>query len=417
MGEVLWCEDPLYEDTDASLGIPIISTASLDSAIAGAAQGEESVAERLQKHAQGSSGTNQPDMCRLEPKAFVEQVIKGGLAVDNGDWVQPLFRRKDGRWQLHQLEVLYRVRDAFGVPFPAFVNFVKAASDQSPNPDPELRQAFRKHALASLQRVDARLSNLAPTQRAAMVKLGLLTNLNFTAKQLDAALSISLENAQLLGLEETEYDAPPEDLSNVRYEVWQRLGGLALDDVKPTLADIAAFADAPLDYEPPCVPSTGTPYKPLPSAYNHDVAFARGFIADFKRARQDKPDAKGDLKFDEEFCCYFICVGHAPFSRELMAQWRENHPVAFRALRAVGLSLMKEAMDAGMGVVFEVSFEDTDVQWLHDEFPELDGRLAKQGGRSGSTALPHSLFETELLRPALGRSASSSRAEDEDASA
>merc|ERR1719277_2742792 len=87
---------------------------------------EDFVADCLQHHALNSA-KNSPDLCALEPKAFVKQVIEGGRAVDDGDWVQPLLRQKDGAWQLYKFEVLYRLSDARGVPFPAFVNFVHAA--------------------------------------------------------------------------------------------------------------------------------------------------------------------------------------------------------------------------------------------------------------------------------------------------
>jgi len=230
-----------------------------------------------------------------------------------------------------------------------------------------------------------------------MAKAGIVHNLNFTAKQLEGALTVPLENSRLLSLEETEYDAAPDNISTVRHEVWQRMAGLSIDDVKATLGDIAPYADGPLDYEPPKVPSNGFPYKPLPSTYAHDFPFTRRFIADFRRAQQDNPAAKGDLKFDEEFCCYLIGVGHAPFARSTMGTWREEHPVASRALRAAGLELIREALAAGMGIVLEVSFEDRDVQWLLDELPELERCLFKQGGLSGSMALPHSLIGAELL--------------------
>jgi len=361
---------------------------------------EAVVADCLERHAQ-STIKNLPDLCRLEPEAFVEKVIKGGLAVDDGDWVQPLFSRKNGIWSLHHFEVLYRMSDAFGVPFPAFVNFVKSASDQCSHPDPKLKEDFRQYAASSLQRVDARLSQISVAGREAMEKSGIFTNLNFTAKQLDLALSVPLENGKLLAAEETEYDAPPDDLSLVRHEVWLRLGALSLDDVMPTLADVAKYADIPLDYEPPCTPARAA-YKPLPLQYNHDLTFARSFIADFRKARQDDPKAKGDLKLDEVFCCYLIGVGHAPFARTAMAKWREQNPIASAALRRAGVELIREAMAAGMGIVLEVSFDDSDVHWLVDELPELENCLMKQGGRSGSTALPHSIAVAELLSPVFG---------------
>jgi hypothetical protein len=360
--------------------------------------GEEGlVAECFKKHALSFS-KNLPDLCKLEPKEFVERVIEGNLAIDDGDWIQPIFKKRRGVWLLHKFEVLYRMNDAFGVPFPAFVNFVKTASDQSSNADPDLRQAFRNHAVASLRRVDARVSQLKAKQRAAMIELGILTNLNFTAKQMEAVLTVPLQNSKLLAVEETEYDDAPQNLSAVRHGIWQRMGALSLDDVKPTKAEVAAYADGPLNYNPPRTPS-GAPFKPLAETYNHDFAFARRFIRDFQRARQDNPSAKADLKLDEEFCCYLIGVGHAPFARQAMAQWREQYPQASEAARNAGLDLIREALVAGMGICLETSFEDDEVQWLRDRVPELDRRLYKQGGRSGAAALPHSMFESELLVP------------------
>jgi len=382
------------------MSIAVVSQASLQMGAGRTCYDEEIIAERLVRHAQGRSA-NLPDLCRLEPKTFVEKVILGNLSVDDGDWVQPMFRRTNGIWQLQSFEVLYRMSDASGVPFPAFVNFVKASTDQSSEEDADLRQAFRMHALSSLQRVDARLSQLGALQRMAMSSTGLLTHLNFTAKQLDVILSVPLENGKLLAAEETEYDMPPENLSAVRQEVWQVLGALSLDDVKPTLGEIMAFSDIPLKYKPPCTPG-GTPYKPLSEAYTHDFSFARGFIADFQQARKANATAVGNLKFDEEYCCYFIGVGHAPFSRIAMKQWRDEHPVFSQVLRKAGVELIREALAAGMGVCLEVSFEDIDVQWLLFELPELEGRLCKQGGRSGPAALPHSLLEKELLAPVVG---------------
>lgn len=362
---------------------------------------EALVSERLQEYA-ARAAANLPDLCSLEPKAFAERVINGGVAIDDGDWVQPLYRRTGGDWHLSKLEVLFRVSDAKRVPFPAFPNFVKAATDESPDPDPYLRGAFRSHAVASLRRVDARLSQLKYKQRAAMAKAGLLTTLNFTAKQLDAALSVPLENGKLLALEETEYDdAPaPESLSKLRLRLWQNLGAFSLDDVKPTLSEVEACASGRLAYSPPLTPE-GVPFKALRTRYNHDFAFARRFIADFEAARREHPTAKAELKLDEEFCCYLIGVGHAPFARDTMAAWREAQPEASDAARRAGLQLIREALDAGMGIVLEVSFEDGDVQWLYEELPELDGRLFKQGGRSGSAALPYSLLEAQLLSPVL----------------
>merc|ERR1719203_1262335 len=142
--------------------------------------------------------------------------MNGRLAIDNGDWAQPLFKRTGETWQLHKVEVLYRLSDPQKVPFPAFVNFVKAASDQSPDPDPDLRVAFLSHAVSSLQRMDTFLSCLQASHRAAMEKAGFLTSLNFTAKQLEAVLSVPLQNGKLLAVEETEYDEAPECISSIR---------------------------------------------------------------------------------------------------------------------------------------------------------------------------------------------------------
>jgi len=82
-----------------------------------------------------------------------------------------------------------------------------------------------------------------------------------------------------------------------------------------------------------------------------------------------------------------------------MAAWREQHPEASGAVRRCGLQLIREALAVGLGICLEVSFDDSDVQWLLEELPHLDGRLYKQGGISGSSALPHSLVEGELLSP------------------
>jgi len=359
---------------------------------------EARVAQQLQDYAARSS-RNERAVCELEPQAFAEQVLLGKLgraAVDGGDSAQPLFRKVGGVWRLGGLEVLYRFRSADGVPFPSFVNFVRAASDQSAEPCDRLRASFRSHAMRSLRRVDARLSLLDSEMRHAMASAGLLTTLNFTAKQLQTAVAQPLHNPELLGLEETEYDDEPAALSEVRRSAWQKFGMLALDDVHPTLAEVQAHAPAQFTYEPPRTPAGGA-FKPWPAEYRHDLAFARRFVADFACTRATCPRAKASLKLSEEFCCYLIGVGYAPFSRQCMSAWRKAHPEASAAVRAAGLELISEAIDAGIGICFEVSFDDSDVEWLLKAIPALENHMSKQGGMSGSIALPYSLVERDIL--------------------
>lgn len=66
-------------------------------------------------------------------------------------------------------------------------------------------------------------------------------------------------------------------------------------------------------------------------------------------------------------------------------------------IRRCGVALIRDALAAGMGICFEVSFDDADVQWLTALIPELDRSLVKQGGQSGSAALPHSMTAEALL--------------------
>jgi hypothetical protein len=359
------------------------------------------LAERLQDYA-SRCATNQQDLCELEPRAFAQQVISSEVAADGGSWVQPIYRKVGLDWQLSKCEVLYRLSDARGVPFPAFVNFVKAATDETPNPDPDLRGAFCAHAVTSLHRVDGWLSQLGAAKRNAMASAGLMLNFNVTAKQLESALLAPLQNRVLISLEETEYDAEPANLSEIRQKAWQTFAGLSIDDVKPTFSEVVAFTEEPVCYTPPVTP-TGKPFKPLALRYNHDIAFTRRFISEFQRAREANPSAQSDLKLDEEFCCYLIGVGHAPFSRSAMADWRQRHPGASKAVRALGVALIREALEAGMGICLEVSFDDAEVQWLVDELPHLRGRLFKQGGRSGSVAVPPTLLLDEIVVPRAGR--------------
>jgi len=363
---------------------------------------EHDVAEILRDFA-ARSPANRPELCALEPKAFAEQVINGKVAVDDGDWVQPIYRREGGGWHLSRLEVLYRVRDASKVPFPAFVNFVHSATDQAKTPDPEMRSAFEGYAISSIRRVDERLSNLDAEHRQALEQAAILTCVNVTAKQLEAVLEVPVANPQLLALEETEYDNAPGRLQELRLRAWAKFGAFFLDDIKPTLADVMSSlvvlkeGDAsPGEYTPPLTPG-GQPYKPLVDRYNHDLPFARRFIADFRHAREQTPSAQAELKLAEDFCLYLIGVGYAPFARAAMADWREANPQLSAAVRRAGVELIRDALDAGMGICLEVSFEDDDVQWLHNELPQLDGRLSKQGGRSGPAALPHSMVEKVML--------------------
>jgi len=357
---------------------------------------EAFVAQQLKDYARRGP-RNERSICDLPPEAFSEQVLLGELsrlAMDGGDSVQPLYKKVEGLWLLSALEVLYRFRSADSVPYPAFVNFVRAASDQSASPREDLRASFRSHALRSLRRVDARLSLLDHSLRSEMVASGLLTTLNFTAKQLEAAVAQPLHNPELIGLEETEYDDEPASLSELRHKAWLKFGMLSLDDVQPTL--VQAYASAPLAYSPPRTPAGG-PFKPLASGYRHDLAFARRFVEDFRRAREGNPSAKASLKFSEEFCLYLLGVGYAPFSRASMAAWREENPEASEAVRKAGVELIRAALDAGMDLCLEVSFDDAEVEWLLEEVPELEGRMSKQGGLSGPIALPYSMVEKEIL--------------------
>jgi len=356
---------------------------------------EALVSERLKRRS-AEFADNRPEICALDPQSFAKQVIEGQLAFDGGNWVQPLFKRRGGAWHLCKLEVLYRMSDATRVPFPAFVNFVAASSDQSPNPDPELRRTFCGLAIRSMQRIDELLSKLGAVHRRALAKARLLTALNVTAKQLREALRTPLTNSKLMAIEETEYDDEPHDISELRQTAWRTFGAYSLDDVKPTLSDIFGGMATPPPYEAPRTPQ-GQPFKPLATVYRHDFAFARRFIEDFKVAVAADPTAEAEIKLDEEFCCYLIGVGHAPFAREAMRRWSEDYPEASAVIRAAGVRLIQEALLAGMGICFEVSFEDSDVQWLFEALPELEGCLLKQGGLSGSMALPSSFIADDLL--------------------
>lgn len=359
---------------------------------------ESIVVERLQVFA-SQAGTNLPELCSLPPKEFAERVIKGGHAVDSGDWVQPLYRKDvSGEWQLSKLEVIYRLKDAMRVPYPAFVDFVSASSDQCTEPDPDLRAAFRDHAVASLLRVDERLSDLRPEHRTAMEDAQLFIAVNFTAKQMSDILPLTLKNPNLICIEETEYDMEPASMSETRGHVWRKVASLSLDDVKLTLPDIRPFAEEAFEFRPPLTPA-GAPYKPLVQSYIHDLAFARRFISDFKAVKRDVPTARSDLKVDEELCLYLIGIGHAPFSEKAMTVWREANPVASQAIRRAAIALLQEALAVGMDIVLEVTFQDSHIEWLLEELPALHGRLLKQGGGSGSAALPLSLAEEQLIAP------------------
>lgn len=116
--------------------------------------------------------------------------------------------REDGEWKLRGLEVLYRMSDARRVPFPAFVNFVKAASDQTSNPDGDLRNAFEAHTSASLRRVDERLTSFGERRLEGMSSAGLLTAVNVTAKQLPAIVRLPLRNPKLLAVEDPSQRVP-----------------------------------------------------------------------------------------------------------------------------------------------------------------------------------------------------------------
>lgn len=373
---------------------------------------EAEVAKRMQEYVK-TAQPNPPSISSLDPDTFVKRVLqstkyKGGVedeaekAIDDGDSAQPLFFRKNGVWHLHSAEILYRVRDPSKVPFPAFVCFVQAASDgarKSTGKDarPELRDAFKQHSTSSLHRVDACLSEMSPALRASLEQQGFRLHLNFTSRQLEAALSVPIENTRLIALEETEYDIAPDNMPDVRRRVWERFGCLSLDDVMFTISDVECFAGGPIEYGPPLTPS-GHVYKPWPMEYTHDIATAREFMADFAGVRPQIPGAKSALKFSEEFCCYLLGVGYAPFARETMKVWREAYPKASDAVRRLGAKIIREALDIGMHVCCEVSFEDSEVQWLFDEMPDLEGNLLKQGGVSGPAALPVSLIEAKWFR-------------------
>jgi len=357
---------------------------------------EREVAQKVIEYAD-QAPTNDRALCQLQPEEFQEKVINGNVAVCDGDWVQPLYAQVDGKWLLNKFEVLFRLTDAKCVPYPAFVDWVVAASDQSPKKSEQLQGKFCDFAVAVLLRVDARVGVWSAAQREAALAASLLTTLNFTTKQLEAAIAAPVKYPELLGLEETEYDNEPAGLSELRLAAWRKFASYSLDDVKPSQADVAALGSAFAD-APPLTPQ-GKPFKVLPARYNHDFSAARQFIADFRRARAEHPEAKGDFKLAEDFCCYLIGVGYAPFARASLAEWRERNPEASAGIRRLGLELIKEALDAGLHVVLEVSFEDEDVAWLHEAIPDLGGRLLKQGGLSGPRAVPHSLLGSFLPSP------------------
>mmetsp|Transcript_40093 Transcript_40093/g.115227 ORF Transcript_40093/g.115227 Transcript_40093/m.115227 type:complete len:388 (-) Transcript_40093:135-1298(-) len=354
---------------------------------------ETVVARKLEAYA-ATCNANDPSLCNLSPSDFVSRVLCGGVSVDDGDWVQPLFFQcGEGIWLLRGFEVLYRMSDARCVPYPAFVDFVYAATDQAQNMDGSLRRAFQEHTTSSLRRVDARLTTLGKQCLEDMLRAGLLTAVNATAKQLPAILEVPLRNEKLLAIEETEYDTAPADLTELRLRVWRRFGALSLDDVKPALSDFGGVR-----FSPPLTPA-GAPFKALAETTQHDLRFARRFIDDFRLARRADPKARGDIKLDEEFCCYLLGVGHAPFARESMRAWRRLHPAASERIRSSGAALISEAVAAGLGVCFEVSFADGDVRWLTSLVPSLGEHLCKQGGQSGSAALPHSMVAQALGAP------------------
>lgn len=358
---------------------------------------EATVAARLRRYAD-TAPPNDRQLCTLNPEAFARTVLRGNVSVDDGDWVQPLFQLRDGVWELRKMEVVYRITDPRGVPFPSFVDLVKAATDETENPDVKLRAAFGEHLVASIQRVDTRLSQLSDWQRAWMSEQRMVIQLNATAKQLEAALNVNVCHRHLIALEETEYDLPPPDLRLLRLRVWKAFGAFSLDDVKPTVSELEAFADNAFTYQPART-SQGADFKALPKEYTHGIHCAREFIAHFAEAKRAWPAARAELKFDEVFCCHALGVGHAPFARGVMAQWREDHPEAFKAAKRCARELIGEALAAGLGICFEVSFEDAEVQWLLQDLPALGAVLLKQGGESGPLALPLSLLGPELLPP------------------
>lgn len=364
---------------------------------------EAEVAKQMKEYVK-TAPSNPPSLASLDPVSFVKRVLigddadEGERAIDDGDSAQPIFFRMDGSWLLHSAEILYRVRDPNKVPFPAFVSFVQAASDVSKDVNQELRDAFQQHSTASLRRVDALLSEMQPALRDNLEREGFRFHLNFTSRQLEGALALPIENPKLIALEETEYDMEPEGMPEVRRRVWERFGYLSLDDVQATMADVRTFADVEFEYGPPLTPS-GHPYKPMLTEYRHDFPRARQFMADFAKVRSEFPDARSSLKLNEEFCCYILGVGYAPFSRAAMADWRKAYPEASAAVRRAGATIIREALECGMHVCCEVSFEDQDVQWLVDEIPELEHKLLKQGGHSGPSALPVSLIEATWFTP------------------
>jgi len=339
----------------------------------------------------------------LEPKEFVRRVILGAVAVDSGDWLQPLYRQERGTWRLCKLEVLFRLRDPTRIPFPAFMNFVQAATDHSDAPDTELRAAFEDLVVASVQRVDKYLSAMSREDLQDMRKAGIFMSINVTAKQLRSVLAVPLRCPDLIALEETEYDNEPDALTQLRLQAWTKFRALSLDDVLPTLADLEDSGSLAQTYVEPRVPLNGDSYKALPRKYNHDIPFARRFIRDFRRAREMHPDAQAEVKLSEDFCCYLIGVGHAPFARSAMSEWRSANIEASQSIRRIGLELIREAVVAGMTVCLEVSFADEDISWLCEAAPELVGQLCKQGGMSGPMAIPLSMVGT-VFSPRCERS-------------
>lgn len=361
---------------------------------------EDVIAQIINKIAEDSEA-NGTELCKLRPKDFAERVLNGkDVAIDDGDWVQPVFCEEGGVWRLSRLEVLYRVRHARSVPYPAFVDFVHAATDVSESPDPALSNAFAEFAAASIRRVDARITEFERENDQALSRANILTSINVTTKQLEGILKVDLKNLKLLALEESEYDFGCGGLSELHEQAWGKFGAFALDDIKPTLGDLEdAFNEEPahpFQYASPETPQ-GFAYKPLVAKYNHDLKFARGFIDDFKRAQVKSDAAQGEFKLSEDFCLYLIGVGYAPFARDSMAAWREANPEANKRIRKMGVDLIREALEVGMTICLEVSFMDKEVQWLYDELPNLRGKLQKQGGLSGSAAVPISMIGKVIL--------------------
>jgi len=69
-----------------------VATECLRDGCFGCLPSELVVAQRLRAHAEGCSA-NSPEFCHLDPRTFAEKVLERRLAVDGGDWLQPLYRQ------------------------------------------------------------------------------------------------------------------------------------------------------------------------------------------------------------------------------------------------------------------------------------------------------------------------------------